>query len=477
MGFGLILAGFILLFNPVITIVDIIPDTIGFFLIVAGLSKMSCFIGKFSLAKDDFLKLAFVQIAKIICIAFIPFTSGSALVLMAFVFGIIELLLFIPAVINLFEGLSFAGLWYNGNAVYAQKQVSRKVLRLKSADGKENKGKKKLGFETVTRTKECITKTRNYILFFYIFRVCATFIPEITELEMYDHLGEVNAFNRSMASFKPLLYLIFSFAVIVLGIVYIVKISRYFGSIRRDTAFIEGLTNKYAEERKNRPTFFIASNMKLVLFIYCIAVVSSFIMPFDGVNVMIGAISSLTLIATSVMLSKYHKIAIASAAVAGVRAVISVFSCVLQVDYFVENLYTVEAISWVTKAYDMYYRMALIGVIENAVALVSVLIYLAVLLKVIKIHLSMFGVNTDSVQYNKRTRDLEVYNIVGGRLLMCGILAVINYIMGGAFHYINVNTEIAVLLSSSATVIWTAYTFSTVNTINKFVYGHELQIS
>jgi len=113
MGFGLILAGFILLFNPVITIVDIIPDTIGFFLIVAGLSKMSCFIGKFSLAKDDFLKLAFVQIAKIICIAFIPFTSGSALVLMAFVFGaygvasvqaladVLSMLLAIPIVMSM----------------------------------------------------------------------------------------------------------------------------------------------------------------------------------------------------------------------------------------------------------------------------------------------------------------------------------------------------------------------------------------
>ena len=60
MGIGLVMAGLILLFNPVVIVVDVIPDAVGFFLIAAGLTKMSCFIGKIEEARQTFLKLAFV---------------------------------------------------------------------------------------------------------------------------------------------------------------------------------------------------------------------------------------------------------------------------------------------------------------------------------------------------------------------------------------------------------------------------------
>ena len=78
MGFGLLIAGFILLANPVIHVVDIIPDAIGFFLIMAGLTKLSYIVGKIQIARDWFFKLAILEVAKFFSIAFIPYTSGSA---------------------------------------------------------------------------------------------------------------------------------------------------------------------------------------------------------------------------------------------------------------------------------------------------------------------------------------------------------------------------------------------------------------
>ena len=44
MGIGYLLIGFLFLINPVIHVLDILPDCIGFFLIVKGLSKVSLFI-------------------------------------------------------------------------------------------------------------------------------------------------------------------------------------------------------------------------------------------------------------------------------------------------------------------------------------------------------------------------------------------------------------------------------------------------
>ncbi len=224
MGIGLVIAGLIMLFNPVVIVVDVIPDAVGFFLITAGLTKMSCFIGKIEEARQTFLKLAFVEVVKLFSIVILPYASGSADVLLAFVFGLIEGFLFVPAVSNLFEGLSFAALWYGGTAVYAKRETVR--------GGK-------------TRTVETAAATKRYLIFFYLFRIAATLIPELTELQMYDNIGTVDARIVRMTTFKPLLYILFGTVTMIFAVIYIVKVVRFFGPVRRDKPFLEALTRKY----------------------------------------------------------------------------------------------------------------------------------------------------------------------------------------------------------------------------------------
>ena len=172
MGIGLVIAGFVLLFNPVIHVADLIPDALGFLLIVIGLTRMSFFIGKIEQARDLFSKLALLETAKIFMILTIPYASGSDIVLQTFVFGLGEALLFVPAINYLFEGLSFAGLWYNASAMYEKKVFKRPLNKLIA----RIKGKKSVRGHKV----EWITYVREQILFFYIFRICATLIPELT---------------------------------------------------------------------------------------------------------------------------------------------------------------------------------------------------------------------------------------------------------------------------------------------------------
>ncbi|MBR5679359.1 MAG: hypothetical protein IKX19_01790, partial [Clostridia bacterium] len=268
MGIGLVMAGFILLFNPVVIVVDVIPDAVGFFLIAAGLTKMSCFIGKIEEARQTFLKLAFVETAKIFSIVILPYASGSANVLLAFVFGLIEGFLFVPAVANLFEGLSFAALWYGGTAVYAKKETVR--------GGK-------------AKTVELASATKRYILFFYLFRIVATLVPELTELQMYDNIGTVDARIMRMTAFKPLLYILFgtvdarmlsltefkpllyiffTLIVLIFGAIYIARVVRYFGPIRRDKPFLDAMERKYTADILPKTTFFIAKNMKVALMLF-----------------------------------------------------------------------------------------------------------------------------------------------------------------------------------------------------------------
>ena len=323
-------AGFILLFNPVIMFPvfgDILPDAVGFFLIAAGLTRLSSFIGKLAEAREGFVKLAFLEMGKFIAMLALVRASGTAKPLVALVSGLLEAMLFIPAVMDLFEGLSFAGLWYGGTAVYAKKTVTRA-------------GK--------TREIETAAALKRYMIFFYLFRIAATLIPELSELQMYDYLGTVDRRAFDMVYFKPLFYILFSLAVCVFGAVYIVRVSRFFRSLREDKPFIQALEDKYRRDVLPKTGYFIAKRMKLVLALFAFAAGTSLILPLDNINVLAGFISSGFLIAAAALLLRYEKSALWAVVLAAARCALSVFNLIRQIRYF--NDYSADAVLRVTEA-------------------------------------------------------------------------------------------------------------------------------
>ncbi len=455
MGYGMIIAGLILLCNPVIHVVDLLPDAVGFFLIAAGLSKCSYFVDHIGKAKEQYTRLALLECVKILCIAVIPYTTGSAKVLMSLIFGVMELILFIPATSALFEGLAFMGMWYGGDSIY-----SKKVK------------KKKSGGEKV---REKLTSTKRYLLFFYIFRVCATFVPEMTELQLYDNVGEVKRLEMRLTYYKPALYVIFGLAVIILGIICIVKCTSYFGLIKKDKVLNNALDEKYKRDILPKTTLFIAKNMKNALFIFGLSTLCELNLAIDGVNLLVGIIPAVLLICSAVIVGKYIKSALIVVPIAAVRGVLAVVNFVLQYLYFSE--YSVDAVDWISSAYDSYYRMAAFITAEKLLALGAVLIYLTMLMKAIKAHLEVCGIQTDNAQYSKRNRDLEVYNTVGGKLLLLAIFAIVNFAFSAANAYLAPDLEMVLIINTVITIIYIAYTVTTINTINDLLYDKEIKMA
>ena len=264
MGFSLITAGFILLFNPVFYVIDVIPDALGFFLIAAGLAKLSCFVEKIAQARGMFLKLAYVEIAKMFSLLLIPYNGGSDKILYTFVFTVVELLMFIPALNWLFEGFGYTGIWYSATALYAKHDITKNVKR----DGKRQKN--------VVRSVDAMTRAKTGILVFYIVRVAATLIPELTELQLYDYLGEVTALGRSAVYYKPFLYVLMALIVLIWSISYIRRVCGFFGSLKKDKPYMDELTRKYEFEILPNGNFFTARNMKRVLMLTFLASAASF---------------------------------------------------------------------------------------------------------------------------------------------------------------------------------------------------------
>ena len=461
MGFGLITAGFILLFNPVFYVIDIIPDAIGFFLIAAGLSKLSCFVEKIAQARGMFLKLAYVEIAKTLSLLLIPYNGGSDKILYTFVFTVAELLMFIPALNWLFEGFGYTGIWYGGTALYAKHDIVKTVKQ----DGKKVK--------TTVRSVDAMTRTKNAILVFYIVRIASTLIPELTELQLYDYLGEVTALGRSAVYYKPFLYVVFALLVLIWSISYIRKVCGFFGSLKSDKAYMDALTQKYEFEILPNGNFFTARNMKRVLMLLFLASAASFMPVVDGINLFVGIVSAALLIAASLILKQYVKAAVFIVPVSAVRGILSIVNLITQTKYFAE--YNAMDAKWISGATERYYNMAMTEVVEYIFALASFLFFIAVLMKAVKGHLEVTGVETDNAMYSKRNRDIETYNVVGSKLLLSAVLTIINFIMYCAYHYLVVEMEAIGVITVIVSLIWIAYMLHTAAAIANLIYNKELE--
>lgn len=455
MGFGLMIAGFILLFNPVINVFDVLPDAIGFLLIAAGLSKMAYFVDSIAAARKMFLNLVYVELAKIAALYIVIVSpvseSGTMKALFSFCFGIAEALMFAYAMIKLFDGLSFSGIKYGSS-------------RLFEKQGKNSKKK-----------TDRASAVRNYMIFFYSFRCAATLIPELVELESYDHIGNVSAFSRPLAYYKPALYVFFNLIVVILSLIYIVKTCRYFRFISKDEVLVRSFAERYEEALRTRPTLFLSRRMMNALALFAIASLTSFTLLIDDVNLLIGAFSAVFFAASAMVMHKYVPRSLVVLPFAVLRAVSAIASFVMQIDYF--NDYSTAAVEWVDKAAEMYDRMAAVSAVDHALALVLLIVYLCELMKAVRSHIAECGVIAETVQYSKADRDKELHRTLKAKLITDLVLGAVYFVSCGAYRYIVLSHPEYIAVNSVLAVVFIAYTVYTIGTVNNLLYGKETEMA
>lgn len=97
---------FFFLFNPVISNIDLIPDFIGYLLIMKALSKPSYIYGDAEDAYISARKMCIISFVKTITILLGSFNDASMSLLLSFSFLLVELIFGIPFIINLFKFFS-----------------------------------------------------------------------------------------------------------------------------------------------------------------------------------------------------------------------------------------------------------------------------------------------------------------------------------------------------------------------------------
>ncbi len=433
MGYGFIAAGLVFLFNPCINIIDILPDFIGYALIICGLTKSALLIDKLDYARSVFIKLFFVGLAKFVSIAFIVMTDDTMILVLTFSFAVIELIYLIPAFIYLVDGFVYSGTRCGGSAV------------LKGAD----------------RFK------RASVTFFIVRAACAV-LPELTSLSMYDNIGYVTAFSVNIANYKPAFVVIGCVIALVFGIAWLVRGERYVARIRADKPYVERISEHYELEIAPNEQLFIRRRMSFVLVMFVAAAIFGADIYLDGLNYLPDFVSAAFLVAVSALMLKYHRFAKTALAGSIAATACSAAAWVVSLIYF--NDFTIGDTRYVAEAYDRYrVVMAALSVSDFIYAAAFILV-LYCLVKIAPEHIEkLYGINIhDRMKVDAYMRDTLA--TISSKVNVCFTLTVMSAIAGAVYAVLIPEYGQVWILDILISIAWIISVYSLTKSLESEIY-------
>lgn len=223
----LIVISLFFLFDPYISVIDIIPDIIGYFLMYLALSRLSDINCHMEEARKRFKYAAWTCLARYASLAVLfglvtESERAVSVLIVTFVFGVSDILIVIPAFKELFEGFSSLGVLCDGKSMYIDKR----------------------GRSGYTERISGITYA------FIIVRALGAFLPELTSL-----------INNSQYRFVGLLRALSFIIVLAVGAVWLIRTVIFFLRVRRETVFISNICQKHATLVTERPLIFKARRL------------------------------------------------------------------------------------------------------------------------------------------------------------------------------------------------------------------------
>lgn len=255
MDHGLIIAGIAFLFIPALGVYDLMPDVIGYALIMLGLSKLAALNGDLSSSRRNFRYLLFITAVK--TVLFFPLMSlrdEMTVMLYVFAFAIAETVFLIPAFSELCEGSYY----------------------LSSRSGCEIPDREYEDLRIMSRV-------------FIIARAVLVAVPELTVLTNNAYKESVTAEEMERPTLydsKNIITLGCAAVSLLIGAVFFVLAIRYFGRLAKDRGSVAAIRKRYEDEVMSNRLGRVYSGAKLSSSLFVAACV--FLMPvyFYGVDVL-----------------------------------------------------------------------------------------------------------------------------------------------------------------------------------------------
>ncbi len=369
-GFTAIAVACLFLFNGNINIIDPFPDIIGYIILNFALNKMALLEEDISESQRFFRYMIISELGKLGALLWIMGVSradekNTGMLLLAFVFAIIDSVILFMAFTKLFSGM----------VTLAFSSPNTYLLASKKPNGRSNTDKIKV-----------------FTVFFIIFKAVMNLLPEFSNLTTYN--GAEGSRVSFLYEFIGLMRGMSIFITSALGIVFVVKIFRYFTAVKKDYDFIGSLNEKYQRDILPKKGIFVKKSFSITTFFlafYALLYIDFRVTDFsllpselgyfspDMTNLIPDFISAVFFLLSLMILIKHLSVkkstVVLPFAVYFITSVVAyVFELSFFADYYFGSVYKDEG------AYISYILMTVTALI-SAVAFVGTLISLGYLLK------------------------------------------------------------------------------------------------
>lgn len=254
MGLNLIWIGCIFLFNPLVGLIDILPDFLGLILIYNGLAKLCDLDPRLNIARKRFFVSLWVALGMLISMFLIIFISFDRLTNLTISFAgmILWTIFLITGFKNLFEGLSYMKLRFGG--------------------------------KELTDTSE-LDSIKSSTILFIILRSITTVLPDIVILILED-VSRTSLVDFNFDLIRTIITVLSVIVTFIFGLVWLIKVKNYFKELTDDSEFVSYLSNRYENEIACDTHLLNVRKIKYYSFFCILAFACTLCIPFDRIHFM-----------------------------------------------------------------------------------------------------------------------------------------------------------------------------------------------
>lgn len=329
-------------FNPLVSNIDILPDIVGYLLVLKAFSMSSYVYDYASELCSSAKKMCIISGVKIFTITMISSLDITMSLLLSFTFGIIEAIFGIPFFYKLFEALMY-------------------VVPVENSIAHEREN-----------------KIKRFTVIAFVLRLVLAVLPDLTALSLDGAFTQDS--EMSYVQFRPL-FIVFSVAVsLVIGIIWLIKIIRFF-KISVTKEVVEKCNKDFANRAGDNRVLLSAKNSIRAVVLTAVASLFIFDFTWDYTSVDILQDFMFTAIAISALaflalkkVYRFDKYFVGLICVFALHTGADVLEMVSNIKYFEKyNLQSMNSFSEAERLYSLISWSALLSVITLSASTLLVL--------------------------------------------------------------------------------------------------------
>ncbi len=413
LGIGLMFIAGLFLFNPTTSVVDVLPDVIGYIIVYFALRKLGDLNDHIDTAIQYTKRMILVSALQLVCLVTLfgvvtPQEMPTSHLLFSFAISVCEIIFLFKLFSELFEGIAYLGARHGATLILEHKRTER--------------------FHVST-------------VFFFVSKSVLATLPEFSALTYRDGTEWEFLYNY-VELFRTLAIVI----MLPIGIVWLVKLWKYVHFITKDTDFINALEEKYEKEVLPKQEIFIQRYASVAFSVLTVGMFFSLDLYSDSISIIPDFICPIFLFIGLFFLKKFGKVPLYAFAFCGGHFITSLVAYIWNIRFF--ESYTILLTRNTTEAYLSYYYLGVLKTVDAILFFFMICSLIPILKDVVNEHTGFAPVHENNVYQNEKIK--YIHDSFSKRLTISKYIALVCAVLSPVCFYL---TRIQ-MVTANTSVLW-----------------------